>query len=133
MTGKKRAQYEELFEFINEHILNLQPAQILLDFEVGLRLAIKKIYPECEVKGCFFHFGQSQQKFVAKQPRLFAEIKCNPTVKRLFHKFISLALLPATNILQGFELLKSEVQSLGGNLFDEYLIYFQRYWIDKVI
>lgn len=26
MTGKKRAQYEELFEFINEHILNLQPA-----------------------------------------------------------------------------------------------------------
>lgn len=132
MTGKKRAHYEKLLEFINENIVNLQPAQIMLDFEVGLRLAIKKVFPECELKGCFFHFGQCQQKFVAKQSRLFAEIRNNPIVKRLFHKFLSLALLPATNILEGFEILKSEARILG-NLFDEYLIYFQRYWIDKVI
>lgn len=132
MTGKKSEQYIKLFDYINANIINLQPAEMMLDFEAGLRLAIRKVYPECNLKGCFFHYGQCQQKFISTQRNLFAEIKNNPAVKRSFHKFISLALLPSAEIVRGFNLLKEEV-SCHGTLFDEYLVYFQRYWIDKVI
>lgn len=104
MTGKKKDQYIQLFQYINANIIDLKPAEMMLDFEVGLRLAIKNVFPECKLQGCFFHFGQCQQKFISKQRNLFAEIKNNPNVKRIFHKFISLALLPSGDIL--FEDLK---------------------------
>lgn len=87
MTGKKKEQYIKLFEYINVNIVDLKPAEMMVDCEAGLRLAIKNVFLECRLKGCFFHYGQCQQKFISKQRNLllfiylFAEVKNNPNVK----------------------------------------------------
>lgn len=37
---------------------NLSPSSIMADYEASLRFAIKQVYPEVDLRGCWFHFAQ---------------------------------------------------------------------------
>jgi len=41
------------------HKLKFTPEVIMLDFEVGLRNALKEAFPDIKLSGCFFHFSKA--------------------------------------------------------------------------
>lgn len=61
MTRKTRAAYTELLEFVRDLVLpSLEDitVHIVTDFERGLQAALKSVFPEAFVHGCWFHFSQ---------------------------------------------------------------------------
>ncbi|XP_059154938.1 uncharacterized protein LOC131940304 [Physella acuta] len=38
---------------------SLQPISIMIDFEMAVIKSVERVFPKCEVKGCFFHLSQN--------------------------------------------------------------------------
>ena len=65
MTHKSSYSYEKIFNNINEIIkemdikFSFNKAHIMSSFEHPLLKAIKKIYPQCILEGCYFHYSKA--------------------------------------------------------------------------
>ena len=73
MTRKTTVCYTAVFEFIEEHLFQLQPHEIITDYEAGLRLAISRCWPEVTLRGCWFHYEKEMSK--AQSPDKITEEK----------------------------------------------------------
>lgn len=134
MTKRTEAAYIHLFENIESNICKLQPTCFKTDYEQALRLAIQKVYINVPIKGCWFHFSQAVRRRCSKIPNFFTTLWSNRTAKILYHKFLAIPLLRADMIIPAFEELRSEAESPEfGNTFKNFLCYFNRQWILKVI
>ncbi|KAH9634392.1 hypothetical protein HF086_000218 [Spodoptera exigua] len=58
LPDKTRATYEILFQMIKSQVKEWQPTEISMDFEVTAILAIKDLFPEVKILGCYFHFNR---------------------------------------------------------------------------
>jgi len=63
MTHKTQESYAMFFSFLKtlstNHKLKFTPEVIMLDFEVGLRNALKEAFSDVKLSGCFFHFTKA--------------------------------------------------------------------------
>lgn len=59
LPDRKQVTYEILFEMIKSQVQEWEPTHISMDFEVTAILAIKGLFPEVKIVGCFFHFSRS--------------------------------------------------------------------------
>jgi len=54
--------YVRLWQFLKSDLpfsfLNWNNLQIITDYETALRNAIRRVVPECQLVGCWFHFNQ---------------------------------------------------------------------------
>ena len=88
MKTKKENSYYNIFEtfkiMLNELKINVNFSEIYImtDFEIGLRKAISKSFPEATLLGCYFHF-----------------------VKNIFSKFKHLGLLNKKYFLKSYKIL----------------------------
>jgi transposase-like protein len=57
MKSKSEAAYINVFKRLKEEF-NVEVASAMTDYEYALRSAIKKVYPDAELLGCWFHFCQ---------------------------------------------------------------------------
>lgn len=57
MTGRKTEDYIQVLRKV-ANILNMQPNTIISDFEKAEQNALKIIFPQAEVIGCFFHYSK---------------------------------------------------------------------------
>lgn len=131
MTRKTKEAYVGLFNYIETHVCNLNPSAFMLDYEQASRQAIRQVYPESAVSGCYFHFTQAARKYANGIKTLFALINANPEMSRVYHKLLVLPLLPHYLINDAFYHLESQSKDFGG-LFQEFLRYFANQWIVKV-
>lgn len=71
MSKKTLALYKEFFEELKkialQYSLNLQPNRIICDFEKAIISSVKLCFPEANLRGCFFHFGQILWRKVQKE------------------------------------------------------------------
>lgn len=62
MSKKNKFAYSNFFfmllKLAADFGINLKPLRIICDFEKAIAYAAKKHFPEAELKGCLFHFGQ---------------------------------------------------------------------------
>lgn len=133
MTKRTTAAYIALFRYIESNICRLSPVSVMSDYETGLRNAIRTVYPACQTRGCWFHLTQAVRRKATKIHGLFRELKTDVAKYQLYGKFFVLPLLPGDRILEGFALIKAEVQASGSAELAEFLSYFERQWIQKVI
>lgn len=56
MRRKNRAAYRDVFSFLRNLCPGMRPGLILTDFERALQAALKDVFPECIVQGCWFHY-----------------------------------------------------------------------------
>lgn len=134
MTKRTMAAYVALFNYIEENICKLAPVSFMSDYETPLRNAIRMVYPNSSLRGCYFHLTQALRKKASKIRGLFSSINesTDSTGKyRCYHKFMALPLLPKDKLHEGFALLKAE-SSAFGNAFNEFVEYFDRQWLTKV-
>ena len=59
LPNKQKVTYSRLFTLIKECEPTVNPKSIVWDFEIAAFTAIKKIFPNIELKGCFFHLSQN--------------------------------------------------------------------------
>ena len=66
---KSKESYLSVFKFIFEIIApNMKPKLVMADYEDAIRIAIKLVCPDDEVKfhGCHFHYNQVFTIFITK-------------------------------------------------------------------
>jgi len=65
MSTKERSHYFEVIERVKEIVPNLNPENIIVDFESALIAAVRESFPNARLIGCHFHFIQVSIKHVS--------------------------------------------------------------------
>lgn len=91
----------------------IDPVSVMSDYESGMRNAIKCVYyPKVQLRACYFHFKQALRKNTSQIPGFFNPINNCEKKNKMYHKMMSLPLLPNERILEAFAILKSESSKL---------------------
>lgn len=131
MTSKSYNCYLSVLEYIERHIFQMKPDEIITDFEGGMRKAIKSIYPNSILRGCWYHFccavSRNFNSFGLRQL-----LTSNASVKMIKYKILSLPLLPKKYFYEGYNQIQREVKEYNLNSnFQPFFDYF-KYWLNEV-
>ena len=125
---KTELTYNQIFATLKEHNPSLNPASIMIDFERAAFNALTQNFPNAEIQGCFFHFGQAIWRHIQAlglQQRYQNDEKFAVILKQ----FRPLAFVPVIDVIPCYEEL---VDSLSDELVDDlsdFLNYFEKTWI----
>lgn len=132
MTRKTAEAYGAVFKYIEDNLFKLEPAEFMTDFEDGMRLAIRTHWPDVLIRGCIFHFKRAiNRKCISLG--LTTLMRDNDEAKKIRAMLGNLALLPASQILEGYASVRSFATQNGldrrlAGLF----AYFESYWLKQV-
>lgn len=133
MTKRTVQAYIGALKYVHEKLIELVGQGIIIDFEQAMRTAIKTLFPELAVFGCWFHHCQALRRAVASNKKLFHLIRNNPDAKLLFRQFQCLALLPADRIETAFVwLLRQTLEEHNFSEFAPFLEYYKNQWLLRV-
>lgn len=132
MSNKTTECYAAVFDFIENNIFELKPAEFISDFEYSLRNAINARYPNSILRGCWYHYCSAIRK-KCLQLGMFSLIKCNSNAKATQQKLMSLPLLPAERFDEGYSHIKRfAIEHRLANQFKHLFVYFENYWFTQV-
>lgn len=140
MKSKKEKDYIKVLNFVKNGLLSCdgqirQLKSVMLDYEVGLRNAFKKVWPSVEVNGCLFHMNQCLRRKALSMEKLRKKIKRGTEHTEILNLFQKLPLLPIDQIDAGLNLLKKKINT-DKNLahdFEEFVLYFQKTWLNHYV
>lgn len=133
MTRKTSESYLAVFEFVEERIFELEPAEFMTDYEDGLRLAIKTKWKDAVIRGCWFHYSRAIFK-KSKKIGMARTFKREKNARAIRSKLMCLPLLPPNQIEEGYNAIQSFARQKGLLRRCEKLFsYFSDYWLKQVI
>lgn len=97
MTDRKKKSYEVLFRLIKSQIPDWNPSSFTCDFEEATMFAIKNIFPDINLHGCYYHYN----KAVWKKGRTLGLTK-SKILRRQVALSAVLPLLPENCIMEGW-------------------------------
>jgi len=101
MTRKSQDAYRAVFNKVHNLVPDFKPVSAMADYEDTSVAALREVFGEVNVSGCWFHFGQAIIKRVNKIGLKDAYTN-EPDVKKVVQSLLGLPLLPALEIvLQG--------------------------------
>ena len=124
-THKDENTYDIIFRWLKS--LNLTPVSVSLDFERSAINSVKKFFPDADVYGCFFHFGQCLWRKVQG-----LGLQCwysNIENAIIIKKIQALAFVPPQDVYECFETLVSSLDEETDNTLDGFLQYFETTWL----
>ncbi|KAF9417931.1 hypothetical protein HW555_005076, partial [Spodoptera exigua] len=124
LANKTRATNKILFRLIKSQIPQFNPKIILLDFEKAAMLAVKDIFPETSVRGCFFHFSRSLWR-KADEIGITKSVLSRKHIKRC----VVLAHLPKEAVENGWLYIMSQCPN-DKNIV-KFNDYFVRTWLNE--
>lgn len=130
-TRKTANSYAALFKYIEKNLMLLKPAEIMTDFEEGLRLGCKRSWPNFILRGCWFHLCRA---LIRKSNKLGMKklIKSTPLAKFILKALMSLPLLPNDKLVEGYDIIKEFALKQNLPQFPVFFKYFEDYWLKKV-
>lgn len=133
MSNKTQRAYEDVFNYINDHVFSMSSSQsFTTDYELAMRNALRKLYPNAEQIACYFHFTQAVKRNASKMPGLVDLIHSNETAKSIYYRLHCLPLLPPEHIVDVFKQLRNEANETNANIFRSMFTYYHNQWIKKV-
>ena len=116
--------YYEMFQqlFILKPTLN--PRSVMVDFEICARNVLLRVFPQIEIKGCFFHLSQCVYRKVQEaglQQRYQADF--SRTVKMI----PAIAFCPVADVVDAFETLAED----SGDDYQGLMDYFEDTYIGR--
>lgn len=135
MESKTTISYKQVFTYIEENLLKLEPETIHSDYEAGLLKALKIIYRSSNLVCCWFHYCQEIRRKLGRNKgrNFFPSLKEDKTAYNIYKKILDLPLLPAEKIPEGFKIIKKEIAEKNLHKWLEHIyVYFETYWIPKV-
>lgn len=124
MERKTTAAYVKVFELIQNVLEETSVDLSMSDYETALRNSIRQIFPEAEIKGCYFHYVKAVTKY-AKGLGLHRAANEANTIKSGIKYARSLALLPQTLIEEGINIVESMLEPT--NECEQFIHYLKRW------
>lgn len=134
MTRKTTECYSHVFRFIEEKaFFKLEPTEIITDFELGMRKAIRECYPAATLHGCWYHYNAALRKKML-QNGLHRLMEENPEAQMIKKMMMALPLLPSKHFEAGYSFIKqfADVANLFKQ-FEGFFAYFDDFWVNQVI
>lgn len=133
MSRKTTESYLAVFKFIEQKLFKFQPTVFMSDYEDGLRKAIRECWPNVTIRGCWFHFCRAIMRR-SKKTGMTKLLMRNKTAKIIQRELMSLPLLPADNLQEGFDCIVEF--SRKKKLFEQFsslFVYIQSYWLNNQV
>lgn len=133
MSKKTTACYSAVFQYIESNVFHLEPTEFMTDFEAGMRKSLKYIYPDTILRGCWFHYCNALQS-KGRQLGLGPLLSSCSEAKVILKEIMSLPLLPAENLLQGYHYIQKLTEEYDiYRSFETFFSYFESFWLIEVI
>lgn len=134
MDKRTKKAYDHLFNYIHNNIFKLDANSFMTDFETALQSSLKKNFANAKLYGCWFHFCQAIRRNIGKKFKNLSEyIRSDRKCSKVYHKFLTLPLLPAKTIPTAFSILTKEINTFDNDKkFGEFIEYFDKQWMKKV-
>ena len=134
MSGRTEGLYIAAMQAFKEKVLDINPLHAMADFETAIKNALILVFPNIDVRGCRFHFGQAVMKKL-KSVGLQTDYLNTPAVKKWGKKYVALCTLPERYIPDELTKLQNETAAYP-NIFTKKKMqnfekYFVQYWMVK--
>lgn len=103
MSNRKKETYEILFRLVKSQINDWNPTSFTSDFEEAAMSAMRTIFPEISIHGCYYHFNNA----IWRKGRELNLTK-HKTLRRQVALSAVLPLLPEERIFEGWFYIASE-------------------------
>lgn len=126
LPNKTEETYYQLFQQLLILKPNLHPISVMVDFEIGARNALVRVFPQADIKGCFFHLSQCVYRKVQEkghQQRYQNDGEFNLCMKMI----PALAFVPVADLEEAFETLAEDI----GDDCQDILDYFEDNYIGR--
>ena len=125
IPNETKITYLKVFEILkNNYFFN--PKIFTCDFNAASNNALKKIFPNCYIINCYFHFAQAIWKKVKKY-NLTEDNNIQKT-RELIYNIKVLCFIKPDNIYPIFKLIKNR---FNDDKYSEFFSYFEKTWNPK--
>ena len=131
LKNKDVITYNRVLELLMERRL-LNPHSILVDFENASINVLRVFFPDADLQGCLFHFGQCIWRKVQALGLQAWYMEAEGNNALLIKMFIALAFVPIALLPDAFNSLVDSLDDEQDQHLAEFLIYFQTTWIGIV-
>ena len=111
LPDKKAATYHRLLSLLitkcAEREYCLEPATIIVDFELAVHNVVRTLFPASSLKGCLFHFRQALWKKLQELGLCAKYGKEDNGVSKWFQLFIGTAFVPSSQAMTVYQLITS--------------------------
>ena len=125
--SKTEVVYKEIFSTLKENFPMLNPATIMFDYERAAINAFAQVFPNAEIKGCFFHFGQAIWRHI-QTLGLEQRYQNDEEFAVIIKQFQALAFVPTVDVIPCYDEFLSSLSDELVNDLSEFLDYFERTW-----
>ena len=142
MTSRRLALYEKVLDVIKHHYPHFKPLQLMADYELALRTALKSRFPSSKLYGCRFHFAKAIYAKIKNVLGLgaFLRPRGNKTQKTLSHlvrQYMAIPLLRPEDMKGQVERIGKAIRALATlhctakvvRAFNKLHNYVVRYWM----
>ncbi|CAF0936737.1 unnamed protein product [Brachionus calyciflorus] len=125
LPDKKETTYDKLFSMIKVYLNS--PVSFSCDFEMAILNSLQRVFPSCQILGCWFHLCQNLWRHM-QEYKLSKKENYKLSVYKSFQRLKCLPFVPQNDVPKAFELIKAEspVQ------FKPMIIYFETYYIGNL-
>lgn len=132
MKEKSKAVYLKVLQKLKDLTNNYTPDNITIDFEMAAFLAIKEIYPQTQIMGCFFHFTQILYRKIQNNGQM-NEYKRNPFFREAFKMVIALSTVPLSALEEESKKLESLIlRNNNLNSFVNFWLFFKQNYLKNL-
>ena len=117
LPNKTEDTYFEMFQQLLHLKPTLHPRTLMIDYEVASRNAVLRVFPDVDVKGCFFHLAQCYYRKVqanGPQQKYIDDEQFNLDIKML----PALAFVPEDAVEDAFESLADNISADAQPILD---------------
>ncbi|ORX63274.1 hypothetical protein BCR32DRAFT_307873 [Anaeromyces robustus] len=128
LNNKKQTTYETLFEEINKNLkkynnnIIITPKYFHCDFEKAISNAIKKTFPNINIRYCVWHYKRSLE--INKNKLCYKEIEDNKYIYMYYKAISNFPFINPDYIFDIYNKIKRECQENNYNQYLDFLEYF---------
>lgn len=129
--SKSYQLYVKVFTYL-KHVMKIDPSKIMIDYEASMRKAVRVVWENASLKGCYFHFTQAIRRRVNSIKALSYLVKSDANAFKIYKMFMKLPLLPLEKIESGLQtILKFQDDLKLSKNFKSFNNYFISTWVKK--
>lgn len=131
LPDKTEMSYTRMLEALKNLRPSLNPKSIMTDFERAAKNAFRKVFPNAEQAGCFFHFGQCLWRKLQGSSNLQQQYKSDPDFQLKIKMFSALAFVPPPDVQDTFDIIVNDPFYSSSQSIEEFVDYFEDTWIGR--
>lgn len=128
MDSKTTLAYVKVFQLLKQYLPQTTIVKSMTDYEQAIMNAVTKVFPECVLKGCYFHFNKAVSNYAEKEG-LYKLANENNTIRCGINYAARLALLPAELIPAGVNVVEKKLTNQPA--CRQFIKYLRKQYVNK--